>query len=537
MSNFYIQPTPRATNDGYVLKVDKEKGQFNSCYMPSFILRPSITSNDFNNPYQPTQQQPLASPFISSGFINPVDIDNPQLHAGFFDFKNFMFNQKTDTIGQGAFADVYRSRHLKSYGQTYAIKHIVKQHLIECGEKEENVFREIRTQMSFNHPNIVKMYTYHNTRNDIFMVMEDMVGGTLFERIQARGRFKEDEAFRYFIQVLNGVYFLHKNGYVHRDIKPENLLFDSGNKIKLCDFGWCVQAGPANPRKSFCGTAEYMAPEIIKSQPYAQSVDIWALGVLLFELLHGYSPFHDDALAETEDGQIDYKPVYRRILHLSYRVDPSLRISKECEDLIRQLLNPDNCTRINAGQIFTHPWIRKYEGVNLNSFLTSSQTTQRRSMQSPIQRTNQQQTHQTKNQTSHPNPMVHQYNQYNQINQVNQVNQYNQYNQYGQYNQVNKINKQYHQMQHRFIPYPQQHQHQQPSRLDTNYGNIRTISIPKTNQYLNSSYDRINRINFNNSNKNAAYYQTNNNYNNYITNNNYLNTSAYYNRGNNRLIR
>ena len=100
----------------------------------------------------------------------------------------------------------------------------------------------------------------------------------------------EKTAFKYFIHTASAVLFLHENNLVHRDLKPENLLVDENNNVKLCDFGWCVELSMGN-RITFCGTYEYMAPEIIKEKPYNQGIDVWSLGILLYELVHCFSPF------------------------------------------------------------------------------------------------------------------------------------------------------------------------------------------------------------------------------------------------------
>ena len=101
-------------------------------------------------------------------------------------------------------------------------------------------------------------------------------------------------AFSLFIQVVNAVYFLHKNNLIHRDIKPENILIFENNIIKLCDFGWCVKLEEGEQRGTFCGTTEYMSPELVNHEEYSKEIDIWSLGVLLYEMVHGYSPFRPD---------------------------------------------------------------------------------------------------------------------------------------------------------------------------------------------------------------------------------------------------
>jgi len=120
--------------------------------------------------------------------------------------------------------------------------------------------------------------------------LEYASSGTLFNLIKKKKNLDEKTAFHYFIQTSAADIFLHENNLVHRDLKPENILIDENNNIKLCDFGWCVELSMGN-RVTFCGTYEYMAPEIIKEKPYNQGIDIWSLGILLYELIHGYSPF------------------------------------------------------------------------------------------------------------------------------------------------------------------------------------------------------------------------------------------------------
>jgi len=120
--------------------------------------------------------------------------------------------------------------------------------------------------------------------------MEYASKGSLFQTIRTKKKLDEKTSFIYFIQAASSILFLHENNLVHRDLKPENLLVDEYNVVKLGDFGWCVEMALGN-RVTFCGTYEYMAPEILKEKPYNQSIDIWSLGILLYELLHNYSPF------------------------------------------------------------------------------------------------------------------------------------------------------------------------------------------------------------------------------------------------------
>ena len=111
------------------------------------------------------------------------------------------------------------------------------------------------------------------------MILEYSNNGTLFSKIRKQKFLLERESFKYFIEVVNAVNFLHKNNFIHRDIKPENILLNENNNIKLCDFGSCVQIQENEKRNTICGTFEYMSPELLKQEKYNFNVDIWALGI------------------------------------------------------------------------------------------------------------------------------------------------------------------------------------------------------------------------------------------------------------------
>ena len=148
---------------------------------------------------------------------------------------------------------------------------------------------EISIHLKLLHENIARLYSYYEDESAFYLIMEYAEKGTLFNLIQNSKGLSEEKAFKYFIQVANAIYYLHSNNLMHRDLKPENCLIDNYDNIKLCDFGWTVECN--NKRVTFCGTYEYMAPEIIKELPYTNMIDVWSLGVLLYELIHSYSPF------------------------------------------------------------------------------------------------------------------------------------------------------------------------------------------------------------------------------------------------------
>ena len=210
--------------------------------------------------------------------------------------------------------------------------------------------REIDVHIRITHPHIIKLYSYMEDRYNFYLAMEYAQKGTLYKLIQQKNGMDENEAFHYFIQVVSAIHFLHMNGYAHRDIKPENILLDKNSQVKLCDFGWCVNVSKGE-RITFCGTYEYMAPEMINDEFYDMGIDIWSLGVLLYEMIHGYSPFR--AHYFLRDAKNAMKEIFMNIKNNNYVIERN--ISEECIDLIDKLLTIDPKKRIKINEIFLHP--------------------------------------------------------------------------------------------------------------------------------------------------------------------------------------
>jgi serine/threonine protein kinase len=151
--------------------------------------------------------------------------------------------------------------------------------------------REVELHKRLKHDNIVKLYTSFEDEQYVYLVLEYADKGNLFFYIRKRS-LKEAEAYHYFRQTCAGIKYLHDNGLIHRDIKPENLLLsgEDVHTLKICDFGWCAEQGDEG-RSTFCGTLEYMAPEMLSNAPHDKSLDLWSLGILLYELVHKKAPF------------------------------------------------------------------------------------------------------------------------------------------------------------------------------------------------------------------------------------------------------
>jgi serum/glucocorticoid-regulated kinase 2 len=178
-----------------------------------------------------------------------------------------------------------------------------------------------------------------------YMIMDYMSGGELFFWLERKRRFPESCAKLYVAEVALAIEALHSKNFIYRDLKPENILMDSEGHIKLTDFGLAkggiTGSGPQGGTITFCGSTDYMAPEMILKQGHGKAVDWWALGILFFELICGIPPFYNKHAQE----------VYRKILHdpLIFPVSGEISISEPAKSVIRGLLDRDISKRLGSG--------------------------------------------------------------------------------------------------------------------------------------------------------------------------------------------
>ena len=286
--------------------------------------------------------------FITPGIYKPTFTTN-----NFFkmdDFVPVLINNKPKIIGEGRFSKVYLFKN-KNNDLYYALKKILVSKILESGNDINIIKREINIHSRLSHENVVQFYSVKEEINEVSILLEYCKNGSIFELIDKNG-FDEYKTYTYFSQVVNAIYFLHKNNLVHRDIKPENILLNS-DKIKLCDFGWCCETN-TNNRNSFCGTFEYMAPEIINELPYGKPVDIWALGILLYEFYYGVSPFNSNRENEEQNKEIIDNILQKRLYFPNRK-----KISYDMKDLIIHMLNSDVSKRYTIDQVVAHPWFKK----------------------------------------------------------------------------------------------------------------------------------------------------------------------------------
>ena len=319
--------------------------QKNKIYEKPKIER--INNNENLIPYS------ICSPYITDGFIS-----NQIKYESIYDLNNFIpvleFNSPK-IIGIGSYGKVYLYKNITDK-KLYAIKHLDKMILCKSIHTIKRIYDEINIQSRIYHQNIVRLLNVKENDKSIYLIMEYANTGSLFKYIRDKQCLSEEESFKFFSQIINAIYFLHKNDFIHRDIKPENILIFDNKVCKLCDFGCCVELN-GKQRSTYCGTTEYMSPEIVNKMEYSKEIDIWSLGILLYEMIHGYSPFNPNNEYYNTKEVIDKIKIHD--LHFD------INISKECKDLICHLLDKNAKNRYKIEDIFNSDFIKKYEKKKL----------------------------------------------------------------------------------------------------------------------------------------------------------------------------
>lgn len=235
-------------------------------------------------------EQPSVKP-ISNEETNKVSKEAPKSSSNDKDWSlaNFDIGRP---LGRGKFGNVYLARE-KQTKFVIALKVLFKKQITEQ-RIEHQVRREIEIQSHLRHPNILRMYGFFHDDSRIYLILEYAPKGTLFTCLkqQPNNCFSEKISSVYIESLVSALIYLHKHDVIHRDIKPENLLLGNANQLKIADFGWSVHE-PVSNRTTLCGTMDYLSPEMVKGEPHTKTVDVWSLGVLMFELLTGSAPFHD----------------------------------------------------------------------------------------------------------------------------------------------------------------------------------------------------------------------------------------------------
>ncbi|EDW34883.1 GL18141 [Drosophila persimilis] len=282
-------------------------------------------------------------------------------------------------LGTGAFSEVRLAESKDTPGDHFAVKIIDKKAL---KGKEESLENEIRVLRRFSanhfdancpngtrltHPNIVQLLETYEDKSKVYLVMELVTGGELFDRIVEKGSYTERDASHLIRQILEAVDYMHEQGVVHRDLKPENLLYyspEDDSKIMISDFG-LSKMEDSGIMATACGTPGYVAPEVLAQKPYGKAVDVWSIGVISYILLCGYPPFYDENDAN----------LFAQILKGEFEFDSPYwdEISESAKQFIKNLMCVTVEKRFTCKQALAHPWISGNEASSKNIHGTVSE--------------------------------------------------------------------------------------------------------------------------------------------------------------------
>ncbi|XP_072117742.1 serine/threonine-protein kinase 17B-like [Mobula birostris] len=295
---------------------------------------------------------------VVDGGKRPVQFDHIRTAfatASFYD--NYLVTQKE--LGRGKFA-VVRKCVEKATGKEYAAKFVKKRRRgLDC---RSDIIHEIAVlEMAKSNPHVVDLYEVYETNNDIILVLEYAAGGEIFN-LCAADRDEaptEKEVIKLLQQILEGVAFLHQNNIVHLDLKPQNILLTSTSPlgdIKIVDFGLSRRIGSVGELREITGTPEYIAPEILNYEPISTETDMWSIGVLVYMMLTGESPF------QGKDKQETFLNISQ--VNVDYSDKTFEGISKTAIEFIQQLLVKKPEHRSSAEACLSHPWLQTEEMMN-----------------------------------------------------------------------------------------------------------------------------------------------------------------------------
>ncbi|XP_056447694.1 cGMP-dependent protein kinase 2 [Gadus chalcogrammus] len=266
--------------------------------------------------------------------ISPDAIQLEEKLTSFSSTAPFDHLEVITTLGVGGFGRVELVR-IKGEDMTFALKVMKKQHIVE-NRQEEHIHSERRILADSRSPFIVKLYRTFKDNKYVYMLLEACLGGEIWSLLRDRGSFDETTAKFCVGCVTEAFHYLHRSGVIYRDLKPENLMLDAEGYVKLVDFGFAKKIKSGQRTWTFCGTPEYVAPEVILNKGHSFSVDFWSLGILVFELLIGSPPFSGS----------DQMMTYTLILKGVEKMDFPKKISKRPEDLIRKLCRRNPVERL-----------------------------------------------------------------------------------------------------------------------------------------------------------------------------------------------
>ena len=256
-------------------------------------------------------------------------------------------------LGKGAHGKVLLAK-LKDTDQLQALKIIRKQHIIESKQLEHTI-SEKQVLTTLQHPFIVSLTHCFHTEHKVYFVMEFMKGGELFQHLRSLKQFSEEQTKFIAACIILALGHLHDNDFIYRDLKPENVLLDEHGYCKLTDFGLSKSVNVNDLAKTFCGTPEYMSPEVIMDKGSNRPGDWWSLGVLIYEMIFGIPPFYSTNIQK----------MYKNTLLNPLKFKKHTQCSEQAKDFIAGLLTKEPRKRLGSvadiNELIAHPWFKDFD--------------------------------------------------------------------------------------------------------------------------------------------------------------------------------
>ncbi|CDR45935.1 CYFA0S20e02036g1_1 [Cyberlindnera fabianii] len=313
--------------------------------IPLFPLVPEVQTSPAQTPPPEGQVQSQLPgslhPSSSSVSISRLPQKSP-VSKGKYGLQDF---QVLRSLGTGSFGRVHLSRSIHN-GRYYALKVLKKERVVKM-KQVEHTNDERRMLALVEHPFIIRMWGTFQDSFAVFMVMDYVEGGELFTLLRKSQRFPNPVAKFYAAEVCLALEYLHAHTIIYRDLKPENILLDRNGHIKLTDFGFAKEVRDVT--YTLCGTPDYIAPEVVATKPYNKSVDWWSFGILIFEMLAGYTPFYDTSPMKTYENILAGNVRYPDYFH------------RDALDLLKRLITKNLSERLGNLQngvqdVKAHPW-------------------------------------------------------------------------------------------------------------------------------------------------------------------------------------
>eukprot|EP01130_Rhizamoeba_saxonica_P001414 TRINITY_DN11274_c0_g1_i1.p1 TRINITY_DN11274_c0_g1~~TRINITY_DN11274_c0_g1_i1.p1 ORF type:complete len:445 (-),score=109.91 TRINITY_DN11274_c0_g1_i1:51-1385(-) len=307
-----------------------------------------IVEEDRGNSGSPTEVSVSSQyfSFESTSFADDMSANHVNEKVGKEDF------ELLKVIGRGSFGKVMLVRHLQTQ-KVFAMK-VMRKDAIIAKNQVTHTNDEKHILQKIAHPFIVHLAYAFQTKDKLYMIMDYINGGELFFHLKHESRFPEERTMFYGAEIASALMHLHANGIIYRDLKPENILLDKFGHIVITDFGLSKEVQDEKTN-TFCGTPEYLAPEVLSGDFHTFPVDWWSLGILIYEMMTGLPPFFSNSV----------NVMYQKILNGTLRFPESM--SSEARDLLSRLLDRNPDTRLSAEGIKSHPFFSSIDWRQLEA--------------------------------------------------------------------------------------------------------------------------------------------------------------------------